>query len=73
VDAFATPFVQGRLRKEALSVTVSTECAHCGQPMDISISSDLEYRVKQAGCDPIVFTPEVDLINLKEENIIDAF
>jgi hypothetical protein len=41
--------------------------------MEISISSDLEYSVKQAGCDPIVFTPEVDLINLKEESIIDAF
>jgi hypothetical protein len=41
--------------------------------MEISIDSDLEYGVKQAGCDPVVFVPEVDLINLREESIINAF
>lgn len=54
-------------------MTINTECAHCGQPMEIAINSDLEYSVKQAGCDPVAFVPEVDLINLQEESIIDAF
>ena len=51
VDAFATPFVQGRLRKEALSIVVRTECAHCSQSMYIEINSDLNYHVKEKGCD----------------------
>ncbi|MDD5168601.1 MAG: hypothetical protein PHN75_07270 [Syntrophales bacterium] len=73
MDAFATPFVQGRLRKESLSVTVSTECAHCRAPMEIEIDSDLNYKVKSGGCAPIIFIPDVDLFNLKDESIIGAF
>lgn len=73
MDAFATPFVQGQLRRTALSVTIQTECAHCRRPMEISIDSDLRWRVDEAGCDPIAFSPAVDLINLEEESIIDSF
>jgi len=39
------PFVQGQLRKEHLSIRVETQCAHCGQPIEIEIDSDLKYRV----------------------------
>lgn len=73
MDAFATPFVQGQLRRTALSVTIHTECAHCSRPMEIAIDSDLRWRVKETGCDPIAFSPVVDLINLEEESIIDSF
>ncbi len=41
--------------------------------MEISIDSDLRWRVDEAGCDPIAFSPAVDLINLEEESIIDSF
>jgi hypothetical protein len=73
VDAFATPFVQGQLRKTALSVTVNTECAHCSRPMELTIDSDLNWRASGEGCDPIVFSPTVDLFNLEADSIIDAF
>jgi hypothetical protein len=72
-DAFAAPFVQGRLRKEFLVVTVATECAHCGRPMEMEIDSDLHCRVKEDGCRPMVFMPDVDLHRLKDVSIINAF
>jgi hypothetical protein len=65
--------VQGRLRKETLSVLVKTECAHCSEPMEIEIDSDLNYKVKEEGCEPVVFVPDVNLFELEEDNIIDSF
>jgi hypothetical protein len=73
VDAFATPFVQGRLRNEHLTVTVHTECAHCKTPLEFKIDSELNYTVKGNPCEPLVFMPDVDLLNLREESIIDTF
>ena len=73
MDAFATPFVQGRLRNEQLSITVRTECGHCKMPMELMIDSDLNYTAKGKGCEPIVFVPDVDLLTLEDESIINAF
>ena len=65
--------MQGRLREENLSVLVKTECAHCSEPMEIEIDSDLGYKVKEEGCEPVVFVPDVNLFELKEDSIIDSF
>jgi hypothetical protein len=65
--------VQGRLRREHLSVEIVTECAHCSRPMHITIDSELNYSVKEAGCEPIVFVPEVDFSKLEDKCIIHAF
>jgi hypothetical protein len=65
--------VQGQLRKEFLSVVVRTECAHCGRAMEIGIDSDLNCHVQEEMCNPIVFVPDVDLIALEDESIINAF
>lgn len=73
MDAFATPFVQGRLRGESLSVEVSSQCAHCSRPMHIRIDSDLNYQVSEKGCEPIVFVPDVNFSKLEEKCIIHAF
>jgi hypothetical protein len=67
------PFVQGQLRQETLSVMVNTERAHCSRPMEIKIDSDLNYTVKEEGCKPLVFVPDVNLFNLEDESIINAF
>ncbi len=69
---FATPFVQGRLRNTQLSVTVRTECAHCKEPMELTINSDLNCSVKGEG-DFMIFMPDVDLLGLEDESIINAF
>ncbi len=56
-----------------MSVEVVSECAHCSEPMHITIDSDLNYRVKEDGCDPIVFVPDVDFSKLEDKCIIHAF
>ncbi|MEN6319184.1 MAG: hypothetical protein ABFD82_10575 [Syntrophaceae bacterium] len=65
--------MQGQLRKEFLSVVVKTQCAHCSRPMEIEIDSELNYHVKEKECNPIIFIPDVDLLKLKDESIINAF
>ncbi|MFH0754205.1 MAG: hypothetical protein V2A70_06545 [Candidatus Omnitrophota bacterium] len=41
--------------------------------MEIEIDSDLNYHVKEKGCAPIVFVPDINLLKLEDENIINAF
>jgi hypothetical protein len=41
--------------------------------MHIEIDSDLNYRVKEEGANPIVFAPEVDLYELEDPSIIEVF
>jgi hypothetical protein len=69
----ATPFVQGRLRKEMLSVDISTECAHCGQPLHLAVDSEMRHQVSEVGAAPLVFQPLIDWGTFSEPNIIDAF
>jgi len=73
VDAFATPFVQGHLRNEHLTITVESECAHCGRSMTIDISSNLEYHLHGGGDGPVVFVPDVNVGALEAPSIIDDF
>jgi len=73
VDAIATPFVQGRLRGEKLSFAVESECGHCHQPLHLEIDSDLNFRVAEAGAEPLVYAPMVDFQKLDEPSIIDSF
>ena len=67
------PFVQGHLRNEPITVTIRTECAHCAQPMQIEVDSDLTSRLVDEGADPLVFIPHVNFEKLKDPSIIDAF
>ena len=41
--------------------------------MSLEIDSDLRFRVRNDGCSPIIFVPEVDLLDAKEESIINGF
>jgi hypothetical protein len=69
----ATPFVQGRLRNERLSVVLTTECGHCGQSMVMRIDSELHSTVQEGPKNPLVFVPFVDIGALKTPSIIDDF
>ncbi len=53
-----------------MKVLVNTGCAHCFRPMELEIDSDLNYSVKEQGCEPIVFVPDVDLFKIEDESII---
>jgi len=41
--------------------------------MHIEIDSDLDFRVREEGAQPIVFVPDVNLYGLDEPSIIHAF
>jgi hypothetical protein len=65
--------VQGRLREETLTVSVETECAHCGWPIRMTLDSALVPQIHEGGEEPLVFQPDVDWETFSEPNIIDAY
>ena len=73
MDAIATPFVQGRLRQESISVTIDTVCAHCDQPINITMDSEMNYTVAQENADPLIFHPQIDWESFSAPNIISQF
>jgi hypothetical protein len=73
VDAIALPFVQGQLRDEELSVSITTACAITGQPIHLDITSDLECHVEEPAADPWLVMPLVDFATLDDPSIVDAF
>ncbi len=69
----ATPFVQGRLRGEPVSITVETRCEHCLESMTLEVDSDMNVRVEQPGAEPMVFVADVPLLDIKAPSIVDDF
>ncbi len=65
--------MQGQLRKEALTFTIQTECAHCGKEIRIEMDGKLNYSVPDSDAEPLIFLPMVDFNTLKDPSIIDAF
>ncbi len=65
--------MQGQLRKEPLSFTIQTSCAHCGKEIRIKMDSQLNYKVCEAEARPLIFVPMVDFAKLEDPSIIDAF
>lgn len=69
----ATPFVQGQLRNEKLTVEIETACVHCGQPLHISVNSDIQWSVREQDAAPLLFEPDVDWAHFSDATIIDAY
>ena len=69
----ATPFVQGALRKEALSGWIETECAHCGQELHIKVDSNCDWTVAEPDANPLLFVPEIDWQHFSKANIIHDY
>ncbi len=73
MDAFATPFVQGRLRGEEVTIGMVSECAHSRRPMRMEIDNDMNCKCEDSDCSPVIFVPKVDMKTLQDPNIIEAF
>ena len=41
--------------------------------MVMEIDSDLHVRPDDENCQPVIFVPDIDLLNLQEDSIIDSF
>jgi hypothetical protein len=61
--------VQGHLRNEQLFVKIDAACAHCGQPVHITLDSDLYWDLEESAAQPLVFEPEVDWAHFTGANI----
>jgi hypothetical protein len=65
--------VQGQLRNEPITFTISTSCAHCGKAINIEMDGKMSYRVVESDAEPLVFVPMVNFSTLEDPSIIDAF
>jgi hypothetical protein len=66
------PFVQGRLRRESLSIAFESECGHCGRPLRFEVTDRLDLQVPEAA-NALVFVPLVNFAKLKDVSIVDSF
>jgi hypothetical protein len=73
VDAFATPFVYGRLQKMDLDFTIHSKCANSGKPIRIELDSDLNINSMTEGSDPMYSMALINSDRMKELSIIDVF
>jgi hypothetical protein len=73
VDAIATPFVQGRIRNQPVSVYIESVCAHCARPLRLTVDHELRFQVHGAAARPLVFSPQVDWATFDEPNITHGF
>lgn len=56
-----------------MSFDITTECACCGKPMQITMNHDLSYRLGDPDSSPLFFVPMVDFTKLRAPSIINAF
>jgi hypothetical protein len=69
----AAPFVEGRLLNRKLLVRIATACAHCGRALDLDIDSELNWKVRQRGAQPLVFEPDIDWSTFRQTSIIHDY
>ena len=66
--------MQGQLRKEeGLTFDIQSECGHCGRPLRLEMDGAMDYRLKDATEQLLLFSPDVDWANFEEPNIIHAY
>ncbi len=66
------PFVQGLIRGELISGSVTTECAHCRRPLHFGVDSAFNYQVEEKGANPVLFAP-MSGVEPGARSIIDGF
>ena len=65
--------MQGKLRGEALSFHIESECACCNEPIRFTMRHDLSFMLEDQSSDPIFFVPIVDFTRLKAPSIVERF
>jgi hypothetical protein len=65
--------VQGRLTNRDVEAHISSNCVCCAEPLELTVGSNLSYRVHSQEAAPLVSVPFVDFQKLKDPSIIHAF
>ncbi|MDM8525224.1 hypothetical protein QUF80_17775 [Desulfococcaceae bacterium HSG8] len=73
MDAFATPFVYGRLQNKELSFTIHSKCANSGRQIEIEVDSELNITSVADGSDPMFCLALMNTAKTKEPSIVDIF
>lgn len=56
-----------------MSVKIQTQCAHCRKEINIQVSSELDFSVRETEAEVLVFEPDVVWSRLTDPNIIHAY
>ena len=72
-DAFAAPFVYGRLQKKKMFFTIQAKCAYSSRQIEIELDSELNIKNVTDGSDPMFCLPIVPLAKTKHPSIVDVF
>ncbi|MFC1817066.1 hypothetical protein ACFL0M_14275 [Thermodesulfobacteriota bacterium] len=73
MDAFATPFVYGRLQNRKLTFAVHSQCANSGRQIHIELDSDLNIISVPEGSDLYYSMALMNTDRMKEPSIVDIF
>ena len=65
--------MQGHLTNTELEIEIETVCGHCQEPIRLSVDSELNFRMREGGSQPLVFEPEVLWDEFTDPNIIDGY
>jgi hypothetical protein len=69
----ATPFVQGRLRREPLTVRIDSSCAACRRRLAFDLTDQLECAMIDAPDSLLVFEPELDWSTFAAPTIVNDY
>lgn len=72
-DAFAAPFVLGHLLRRRVLIQIRSVCGESGNPLRISVGSDLRWRVTTRRARPLLFVPSINWEGFREPNIINDY
>lgn len=72
-DAFAAPFVLGRLRAEPVAASLDSRCASCGRRLSATIDSEMRWKIKAGPREPLLFEPSIDWRTFQGPNIIHDY
>ncbi|MCJ7781348.1 MAG: hypothetical protein MUQ27_11040 [Acidimicrobiia bacterium] len=56
-----------------LEAEISTACRCCDRPLQLTVRSDLSYRVVTEGAEPVISVPSVDFSKFEDPSIIHGF
>lgn len=69
----ATPFVEGRLRKDRVEIEVTSECRVSGREIRLWIDSDMHHEILTPRAAPYLFEPHIDWQTFRAPNIIQDY
>src|SRR5258708_18751930 len=72
-DAFAAPFVLGRLLRRRMHVDIQSVCGQSGRPLRLTVASDLLWHAHAGNAQHLLFVPSVDWQPFRAPNIINAY